>query len=417
MIAAENIPMSIDDALAADDPELLEQEIADWADVDQLVDASNTGDVSLLWIAVALEKPRITKYLLRRGASPDFAPDGASVLALIASRKNAELMRAALEGGVTPDVLFYSVWVAVGDLEAGELGSPRALASVEAARTLGFEKIADPSKAAKHIKKLAAFQHAYEGLFSQLRAIQSTERILSTALGQPKAKREKSRQMLELEQQIELVATSHGFSLAMALSFYAAHPDAVPTSVRRHFASAQNTRKAWQKAFSNCVEEISQQVAARLGCYADDALPQMAAEYLISTFPIRSYVQGQLAHAAGPVKDRTGREFESACATALERAGYLIEATPITGDQGTDLLATKSGVKYAIQCKDVTGSVGNAAVQEVAAGKYYYGADYGVVCASGKYTDSARRLAAKNQIVLCNLDLLPMIDRLAGIIE
>ena len=409
--------MSIDAALVTDDPALLDEAIADWVDVDQLINTSDAHDVSLLWVAAALEKPRLTKYLLDRGASPLFARDGFPVLALIASRKNAELMRAALKGGVEPDALFYSAWVAAGDLEAEEMAPPRALASAEAARVLGFEKIANPSKAAKLIKKMAAFRCAYEPLFVQLRAIESAERLLSVASNKLNSKREKSWQVQELEQQIEIAAMSHGLAVALALTFYADNPDAVPTSVRRNFAAVQNSRKAWQIAFGRCVDDIAQLCAPRLGGYTDDVIPQMVAEFLISTFPIRSYVHGQLARAAAPLKDQTGRQFELACAATLESAGYLVEATPVTGDQGADLLATRSGIKYAVQCKDVAGSVGNAAVQEVVASKDYYGTDYGVVCATGKYTDSARRLAAKNHIILCSFDLLPMIDRLAGMIE
>ena len=74
--------------------------------------------------------------------------------------------------------------------------------------------------------------------------------------------------------------------------------------------------------------------------------------------------------------------------------------TAATGDQGVDLIATKNRVKVAIQCKRYSGSVGNAAVQEVSAGKDYWHCQHAVVVSNSNYTPSAKNLANKLSVKL-----------------
>jgi hypothetical protein len=48
-----------------------------------------------------------------------------------------------------------------------------------------------------------------------------------------------------------------------------------------------------------------------------------------------------------------GHEFEYFCADILEKNGFTnVSVTRGSGDQGVDVLATKDGIKYAIQCKN-----------------------------------------------------------------
>ena len=65
----------------------------------------------------------------------------------------------------------------------------------------------------------------------------------------------------------------------------------------------------------------------------------------------------------------SGEEFESFCAKVLQDNGFEnVNMTKASGDQGVDIIAFKDGVRYAIQCKRYSNSVGNKAVQEVIAG-------------------------------------------------
>ncbi len=97
-----------------------------------------------------------------------------------------------------------------------------------------------------------------------------------------------------------------------------------------------------------------------------------------------------------------GSVYESQVRNYLENLGYSIKITPKTGDQGVDLIAEKNGKKFAIQCKYYTGQVGNAAVQEVFAGKYYYDCDYACVVTNSTFTPSALSLANKTRVLLCS---------------
>jgi len=96
-----------------------------------------------------------------------------------------------------------------------------------------------------------------------------------------------------------------------------------------------------------------------------------------------------------------GRSFEFWVKEILEKLGYEISLTPITGDQGVDIIATRNGKRYAIQCKSYTGQVGNAAVQEVIAGKIFYDCDHACVITNSNFTPSAYQLAAKAGVIMC----------------
>lgn len=66
----------------------------------------------------------------------------------------------------------------------------------------------------------------------------------------------------------------------------------------------------------------------------------------------------------------TGHDFEYFCADLLQKNGFQnITVTQGNGDHGVDILAEKTGVSYAIQCKCYSKDIGNAAVHQVHAGK------------------------------------------------
>ena len=102
-----------------------------------------------------------------------------------------------------------------------------------------------------------------------------------------------------------------------------------------------------------------------------------------------------------------GHDFERFCARLLEANGFSnVYVTRESNDQGIDVLAEKLGVKYAVQCKRYSSDVGNKAVQEVFAGKSYYGCHVGVVLTNRYFTQSARELAEKTQVFLWDRDVL-----------
>ena len=89
-----------------------------------------------------------------------------------------------------------------------------------------------------------------------------------------------------------------------------------------------------------------------------------------------------------------GVAFETYVARRLKESGYDdVRGTPVTGDQGADLIAKKDGRTIIIQAKRYQGTVGNKAVQEV-------NSDEGWVITNSTFTQSARALAQKTNVRL-----------------
>ncbi|MCW1876256.1 restriction endonuclease [Erwinia sp. INIA-01] len=110
-------------------------------------------------------------------------------------------------------------------------------------------------------------------------------------------------------------------------------------------------------------------------------------------------------------------EYEHHCADLLWQQGWDTRVTQGSGDQGVDVLAVKYGIQLALQCKKYASPVGNKAVQEIIAGKGFYGADVGLVVSNNTYTLSARQLALSHSIILLHHEDLANIDELLGIQE
>lgn len=103
----------------------------------------------------------------------------------------------------------------------------------------------------------------------------------------------------------------------------------------------------------------------------------------------------------------SGLEFEEYTARLLNKLGYTnVTVTKASGDQGIDVLARKDGVRYAIQCKNYSGKLGNTPVQEVYAGKDFYGCDVGVVITNSTFTAGAYELANRIGVLLWDRNIL-----------
>lgn len=109
-----------------------------------------------------------------------------------------------------------------------------------------------------------------------------------------------------------------------------------------------------------------------------------------------------------------GIDFEKFTADLLKQLGYEnVKTTPASNDFGVDVLAEKSGVKYAIQCKNYSSDLGGKPIQEVIAGKNYYGCHVGVVVTNRSFTANAVALAKKNNVLLWDRNkLIKMIKTL-----
>ena len=100
-------------------------------------------------------------------------------------------------------------------------------------------------------------------------------------------------------------------------------------------------------------------------------------------------------------EDMEGHEFEYYCAELLRKSGFQeVEVTKGSGDYGVDILASRDGVTYAIQCKCYTAPVGVKAVQEAYAGRDYYDRMVGAVLTNQYFTQPAVEAAGKLKILL-----------------
>ena len=99
-------------------------------------------------------------------------------------------------------------------------------------------------------------------------------------------------------------------------------------------------------------------------------------------------------------RSMSGIEFEEYCKSILEEAGWEVEDTPTSGDQGVDLIASIEDLRVCIQCKCFAKTVGNKAVQEVAAGMIYWKGTHAVVVAKNGFTKSANNLAESTNVIL-----------------
>lgn len=126
-----------------------------------------------------------------------------------------------------------------------------------------------------------------------------------------------------------------------------------------------------------------------------------------------NYVSGVSA-----IDGMDGHEFEHFCADLLRKVGFSeVTVTPGSGDQGVDVLAVKDGIKYAIQCKNYVSALSNTPVQEVSAGKQFYGCHVGVVMTNSTFTPGAIQLATATNVLLWDRRKLDELISKAGGLE
>lgn len=121
--------------------------------------------------------------------------------------------------------------------------------------------------------------------------------------------------------------------------------------------------------------------------------------------------EAEVSSKAGTnVDELSGEEFEAHCASLLESNGWIVNRTPLSGDQGVDLIVEKNEHRIAVQCKRYNSAVGNTAVQEVYTGMGYYDADEAIVVSNNRYTNSAQELANKLGVKLLHHSELGSLD-------
>jgi len=137
--------------------------------------------------------------------------------------------------------------------------------------------------------------------------------------------------------------------------------------------------------------------------------------WLITLFAAALYLRSQRKKAAqhffqqqktlADLQRLSWQDFETLCGMALSKCGYQVEQTGLGGaDGGIDLLATKSGKKFLIQCKRWNKtSIGVPVVREMLGLCMHHRADGIKIITCGHFTKEAIEFANQHrQIDLIN---------------
>ncbi len=96
----------------------------------------------------------------------------------------------------------------------------------------------------------------------------------------------------------------------------------------------------------------------------------------------------------------TGVEFEEYLGLLYKKRGYKVMLTPATNDYGADLIIEKKNHRSVIQAKRYKSNVGEAAVQQAISARQYYDCDDAMVVTNSMFTEAAKTLAGKCDIML-----------------
>jgi HJR/Mrr/RecB family endonuclease len=111
------------------------------------------------------------------------------------------------------------------------------------------------------------------------------------------------------------------------------------------------------------------------------------------------------------LESMSGSDFEAYLAEVFLFLGYHVETTGRSGDQGVDLVIVRYSVRIAVQAKCYSGSVGNAAVQQVYTGMRMYNCQKCIVIAASAFTRSAHEAAKAVGCMLIGRENIPQLIR------
>jgi restriction system protein len=169
----------------------------------------------------------------------------------------------------------------------------------------------------------------------------------------------------------------------------------------------------WSKEIGHFLEtKLVPLLAAREQRQAEKNWQQL--HVIVEEFAAAAFARNQEIYML-PVERMSGADFEVHCAQRLMKCGWVVQTTKASGDQGIDVIAEMHGRKIVLQCKFYSQPVGNKAVQEVAAGRIHYGAQFGGVVSNATFTPSARELAATNRVLLLHFSELDGLAQSLGL--
>lgn len=104
------------------------------------------------------------------------------------------------------------------------------------------------------------------------------------------------------------------------------------------------------------------------------------------------------------LSELSGIEFENLCFSLLQKMGFAVETTAVSGDGGIDLIAISNQPlfkgKYIIQCKRYSGSVGVSIIRDLYGVVTAERANKGILITTGRFTASAVAFSSDKNIEL-----------------
>lgn len=174
----------------------------------------------------------------------------------------------------------------------------------------------------------------------------------------------------------------------------------------------QRTKK--QKRLLNDIINLILLIAAFGGWYYSQTLKGAIISFAIAIAIIllfsiwRSHVFNQRMKESGieMIDQMTGVQFEEYVSVLFKNQGYSVQATPITGDYGADVILKKNKETIVVQAKRYKNNVGVKAVQEIIPAMKMYHATEAWVITNSYYTQQALTLAKRNKVRMINRDEL-----------
>lgn len=163
---------------------------------------------------------------------------------------------------------------------------------------------------------------------------------------------------------------------------------------------AMSTNKYGDPDLSRFLTEVSDLCAYSMQAVGLSQIPPAIAIKVMSSYFVNRIEELKVTSVNESLMPEDGFEFEIWCAEQIQRQGWEIEATPKSGDQGVDIIVRRDGFAVAVQCKRYTSPIGNAAVQEVHAGRTFVGAKGAIVIGTGGFTKAAKSIAAISKVEL-----------------
>ena len=106
------------------------------------------------------------------------------------------------------------------------------------------------------------------------------------------------------------------------------------------------------------------------------------------------------------IDSMTGIEFEHYLQKLLIHQGFSVHVTQSSGDLGVDLVASRNGVKIAIQAKRYNTKVSRRAISDAVAGVHHYGCNRAMVITNSYFSPGAITLARSTGCILVDRDTL-----------